>query len=386
MPSDAAPMSEEEMFAAGGMRPPGMGPSTYSAETAVRNAIDAVQTGRLQYAYDFLPPNFQSDIDGVVHDFAERMDPELWEELFVTLQSGVKVLREQKDLILASMPNSDQPEQQEQQKQLAKNWDGIVDALEQAIDSDLSRLDKLKTIRTREFLAGTGNKLLAALRELSSAAGQNPIDQLSQTEIKMTASTGGETSIVSLKFPSDPYPQDIEFVLVEGRWIPKSLANSWTDTIHSSHERLESLTPKSIAAQKEPLMQTLGLLNGVFQQMLIAKTPEDLQAAAFPLILQGMQMASQFTPKQKGPSDGVMLIIEGEVDNETYTKLLNDLEQLSDQPDRATRTSSNSNGQMVIELRPVADPAAFAEKLTMGTNKEVDVSSRTIRMKWGSGQ
>lgn len=346
-------------------------------EAAVRNALAAVQAGKLQNAYDFLPKDYQSDVDTLVHNFANRMDPELWEELFVTLGTGVKVLREQKDLILEMMQS---PEQAEQQAQLAKNWDSMVDTLEFVVDSDLARLEKLKEVSTREFLGTTGNKLLTGLRQLGSAAGQNPIDQLGQAEVQLISNMG-ETALVSLKFPNDPAPQEVEFVQVNGRWIPKTLASSWSDSMESAINQIDSMTPEVIAGQKGKVMQMLGMVNGVFEQMLAAKTTEEFQGAAFPLLLQGMQLQSLFTPQQRGPSDGVMLIIDGELGDEAYTKLLTDLEQLTDNPERATRSSSITGGQIIIELRPVEDPIAFAEKLTLGQEKQVDAKTRTIRLK-----
>lgn len=344
---------------------------------AVRNALEAVQNGQLQAAYDFLPVGYQADVDGLIQDFAQRMDPEIWEELFVTLETGVKVLREQKELILPMMAS---PGQEEQQAQLEKNWDKLVDTLEYVVESDLSRLDKMKSLSSREFLKSTGNKLLAGLRELASSAGQNPIEQLGKADVHVVAMSG-ETCVVNLKFPNDQAPREVEFVLTGGRWIPESLASSWPESMNVARQQLESLNPETIAAQKEQVMRTLGLVNGVFQQMLTAKEPDEFKAAAFPLFLQAMQMQSLFTPQPKGPENGVMLIIEGELSDEAYTKLLSDLEQLTDNPERATRTSSNSNGQVTIEIRPVEDPVAFADKLTFGEDKQVDVSARTIRMK-----
>jgi len=362
---------------AGGVNDVGQALHMVTADAAVQHALKSVQAGKLETAFDFLPVEYQSDIATLVQTFAQRMDPELWEELFVTLGTGVKVLREQKELILEMLKN---PEQAEQQQQLAKNWDSMVETLEFVIESDLSRLDKLQAFSPREFLGTTGNKLLAGLRQLGSAAGQNPLDQLGQAEVKLISTTG-ETSVVSLKFPSDDAPQEITFVKVNGRWIPESLANSWADSMQSAKDQLESLTPEVIAAQKDQSMQMLGLVGSVFEQMRTAKTAEELQGAALPLVFQAMQMQSLFTPQQKGPTDGVMLIIDGELNDEAYTKLLSDLEQLTDNPERATRSSSISGGQIVIELRPVEDPISFAEKLTLGTEKEVDATARTIRLK-----
>jgi Fe-S-cluster formation regulator IscX/YfhJ len=81
-----------------------------------------------------------------------------------------------------------------------------------------------------------------------------------------------------------------------------------------------------------------------------------------------------------GPGDGVSLTIQTELSDEQTDRLLAELEQLTDDPERCVYSAVSSGGRTVIAVRPVADVQRFAERLSFAVNPQVDVDMRTINV------
>lgn len=346
---------------------------------AVQSALAAVQAGKLHTAYDFFPASYQSDIDALVREFARKMDPEIWGELFATLQKGTRVLKEKKSLLMEMLPLEDPQAISE----LSNNWDGLVNSIETLFTSEIADLDKLKEANSRRFLETTGNKFFSDLKALSSVAGPNPIDQLSQVQVEVVSE---DADVAVLKISSPNRPDDVEestFVKQNGKWLPQSLASTWEDSMIQAREQLAEISPEAIAAQKPAVLQSLKVIGGAFEEMLKAETPEELTGASFPLLIVGPQLGNTLGgmfSRPSTPSDGVTIIVVGELEEDAQTKLLTDLEELSDRPEISVYSLSASGGETIITLKPVKDPLAFAEKLTFAKTKTVDLPNRTIRI------
>ena len=92
--------------------------------------------------------------------------------------------------------------------------------------------------------------------------------------------------------------------------------------------------------------------------MLEAKRPEDLQAAAAPIMFQAMLMSSlvQESAKPKpmsAPAEGIMLTIGRELSDDEQTKLLTRLEALSDDPAASSYTATATGGKTLMSIKPV---------------------------------
>lgn len=356
-----------------------------NAAQAVLTALEHVRTGKLEQAYDFLPPTFQQDVDGLVHEAAGKMDPDLWEALFRVADKGVQVLREQREAILALLSQQPQPgpsaNQEAQLEQLRQNWMGLVDALELLVRSELGDLEKLRKVNVRRWVATTGNPVYAKLQSLAASSGTNPLDQLKETTAELV-SEDGDQAVVELSGPQQPAPQTTAFVKIDGRWVPKSLADNWQTSLDQAREQLRQITPEQIAAQKERVLKSLTAVEATLDQMLAAETPEQFQAAVLPLVLQVMQFQNGLQqPLKPRAENSVTLVINRELSDDEETRLLGRLEKLTDDPERSEPTSTTTGGRTMIVLRPVKDVVAFAEKLSFARDKSVDASTRTIEIK-----
>ncbi len=136
--------------ASGDLAPAGVGGAPADAAATVKTATKALRDGNVEVAYDLLPASYQKDIDDLVHDFAGRMDSEVWEAGFSTLGKAAEVLKVKKELLLSMIPK--QPGKEMEAERLAANWDDLAIALEKLAASDLSRIQKLESTPARELL------------------------------------------------------------------------------------------------------------------------------------------------------------------------------------------------------------------------------------------
>jgi hypothetical protein len=344
--------------------------------SAVQATLGAVQQGRLEQAYDFLPSSYQRDIDQLVQTFAGKMDGELWTAAFDVLRKAVDVLRTKKDLVLQLIQQSQGPNATVEMEQLDDSWKGLVDSMELVVTSDISDLDRLKRLSLRQYLATTGNKFFAQMQALSTAAGgHNPLDELKKTKVELVSRDGGQ-AVLRITGPRDASGQEQPFVQIEGRWIPQSLADDWTENVQKAKDQLAQITPEQVAAQKSQALAQLKMVEDTLDGMLSAQKPEELMGAAFPLLFQLGSLQQAFTPA--APKGKVTILIERELTDDEESKLRDQLVQLTDNPERTEITSTTGGGRTQIILDKVADAEQFAEKLTFVASKTVDADTRTI--------
>lgn len=360
-----------------------MGPSERgNAASAVEKTLKAFRNGQLEEVYDFLPLSYQADIDSLVQIFVKRMDPEVWSQTFAVLGKGAEVLDQKQDLFLAM---AQKPGNEAELQNLSAEWGRMTAVLKPFVSGDLAQLEFLKTIPSRELIQRHATPVAKQLLASSAALGTTgnlSLRDLEQTKVELV-SEAEYTAVVRITTPSRVEPETVDFLLIESRWIPESLANSWPETIRAARASLEELTPESIAQWKPQYLQLLKTVDAAFAKMLEAKRPEDLQAAAAPIMFQAMLMSSlvQESAKPKpmsAPAEGVMLTIGRELSDDEQTKLLTRLEALSDDPAASSYTATATGGKTLMSIKPVKNVTAFAEKLTFLREPEIDVDSRTI--------
>ncbi|MBS0204446.1 MAG: hypothetical protein JSS49_16200 [Planctomycetes bacterium] len=249
-----------------------------SAAAAVMKTLTALQVGNMAEAYDFLPPAYQSDVDGLVHEFAERMDPEIWSRLIGTARKSVEVLKTKKDLILALDLFRDRPEAEPYRK----SWDSSVQLLETFANSDLGELPRLKQLSVKSLLPGKSGSSLPQ-DAICLALGANLSRQFVGVTVTPIRSEGAE-QVVAIRGPRDDKPTEFTYVQHDGRWLPKSLVEQWADGIKADRDWLEKL-PDRIKVIKPQLMDALTRTDEILDQLLAASNREQFEQAAGPAIL-----------------------------------------------------------------------------------------------------
>lgn len=348
----------------------------------VKRTLTALAEGRPAQAYDFLPASYHREVDELIREAAGKLDRETWTAAFNMLQKTTQVMKAKKEWVLplvqASLGQA-VPAEGETSSTFAENWDSLVRVVELLVQSELSDHARMQRFSAREFLETTGREVFAVIRA-ADEAGSQLLRDLPQTRVELV-SHKGNSAVLRLQRPNDAEPVETPFVYREGRWIQKALADNWSQSIQQVRAVLDTWTPERMAQLQAPLRGQLRTIEQTLDKMLAAERMEDFQALVLPL-LQQLQMLRQIFTPQAGPPAGVTLTIPYELDEEQQTRLLRTLEQLTDDPQKAEFTMYPGNGRTEIILKPVADVAQFAERLTFAPKRSVNVAARTIQLEW----
>lgn len=252
-----------------------------SAAGAVQKVLQTLEAGNLAEAYDFLPPTYQSDVDALLHEFADRIDPEVWSRLIETCRKSLEVLKTRKQEILAL----DLFRDREESEPYRKHWDSSLQLLRTLVDSDAAELSKLKQISVRSLLPGKASPAptLQQFDALGLALGTNLARQFAGVTVTPVR-TEGAVQVVAIRGPNDEQPVEFSYIQHEGRWLPKSLVEHWNEGIKADRAWLDKL-PERIKIIKPRLMEALSQTDEILDQLLAADNREQFEQAAGPAIL-----------------------------------------------------------------------------------------------------
>lgn len=246
------------------------------------NAVSAaVQKGDLMTVWKALPPSYQKDIDGLIDDFAAKVDPELWNKSFQLLGKLAKLVKEKKtfflgskllDPLLAQAPPGTKD-------QLTQSWDGVATILEAVANSDIKTIDGLKKANCEQFIAGTLTSVAQHGLEMASKL-PNPDVQAALEKAKGSKATlvevKGDEAQVKMTAPGEePKTQTVK--RVEGKWLPAEMVDSWKEQMAVFKEGIAKM--EIPAEQKTGALAMMGGVESAVDQLLAAKTQEEFDTA-----------------------------------------------------------------------------------------------------------
>jgi len=352
-----------------------------SADKAVLAAIQGLKQNHLDAIWDFLPESYQKDLNELVHNFAERMDAEFWTRTVAVVRKLTGVLKTKKEFLRGP-------------DQAGTDWASLADILETILDSELADLEKLKKADAGKILAGTGGKILGQLRAFSKLTSNDSfaedLNRLSRTEVKLISSTG-DTARLKLT-ATDEEPRDVDFVRIEGKWIPQSMANEWIENMGEARARLSVLSPESFAEQKPQYIAILGAVDDVLDKLRATKSRDEfngvLQESVSTLLPMLAAIAGPPQPPE-GEDDSaapetpvatefVTVIIKASLNDAAQDDLRDKLKAVADDRERASTELTADDESTIIKVGPIEDVEAFVEKIDFLKITGVDAKTRTI--------
>ena len=342
-----------------------------TAESTFQQTLIAFQEGRLETVFDFLPPSYQADVNTLVHDFGAKMDPEIWSTTFKLLAKVANVLKTKKTLILSL----DGVKRAPQIESIKPHWDAIATGIQDFATSEVADLSKLKQANVRELLAA-GCKPLRGM----------PLPQFGDLQVT-TIKSDANTATLSYRETPDAEPKQVDFVLIEGKWLPKSIADGWSSGIADAKTMLEEI-PNQISSIKPEVMKQIDSIGGMIDQLQSAKTSDDFSAAVTPLIFTiafGAQMAQQSirdaaTIPRKG--NAVHCIINRELSDRELTAFKDAvMAKLNDSSADADYELIPNNGKTRCRFVPISDVSgltALVAKHFDAAEVRLDLENRTI--------
>tara|TARA_R110002095_G_scaffold131203_3_gene113980 strand:- start:2122 stop:3372 length:1251 start_codon:yes stop_codon:yes gene_type:complete len=357
--------------------------------------INGLNNQQMEAVWNFLPASYQADVNGLVHEFSTKMDPEMYNGTFQTGQRIAKLLKDKKAYILKNQTIQGLPVPQEK---IAQYWEPTVGILTAIFNSDLSSLEKLKTFDGGKFLSSTGSELAKNVVSFSdlipTKEGQPSLSEKLKATKVTVVTTEGDTATIKIEAPGEE-PKEELMVRVEEKWIPKNLADNWKSKMENARNQLAQLTPEKVTAQKEQTLEGLAKVNGVLEQLEKAENEEQFNKTLNPIVapvamfapMLMMQMSQSMMGAPAGPSLGeepvdpnsiVTIVIAKKLSNEEQDPIIEQILLSADDSDQI-RISPISEGETTIfKISPVGDVEAFAKKIKFGKTTKVDPETRSI--------
>lgn len=262
------------------------------AKASVDAAIAAVKAGRLDEVYGMLPESYQNDISGVVRAYAAKIDRPLYEQ-------GATLLAAAGDLIAAQAQNL---------VELIGDAGELGIELPDTVDTDALTADQVrqagewisgvaKSLSYDDFAAGNirpllSNPLTAGL--LAEGLKQLPTDAIAcafADDSGEPQPDGIQTLRLTTRASADDEPEtdDVQFVKVEGKWVPLEMTQGWADAVKTAMQGAQSF---EIDANARKTADTLApVLTRTLESLKSARSAQELQAQAMGAVMTiGMMM------------------------------------------------------------------------------------------------
>lgn len=206
------------------------------ADEAVRRVLHGLEKRQSRALWEFLPPSYRRDVQRLARDVAERLDEKSWGPFVATWQKARQALPKK----LSSLtPAKSDDNERGAGTNLPFDPAALAQLLDVIGDSELSDLQRLRSIELDRFLDQTGDKLLATLGRIAvgdaNVSADDPFSQFGKVQVELTSSSVG-SGVVSIRWPEQE-PTTQEFVRIEDHWIPKSLAEAWPAQFAEVRER-----------------------------------------------------------------------------------------------------------------------------------------------------
>ena len=233
----------------------------------VRVVLDGLVSHHPEVVWRALPPSYQQDVNALATDFADTVDPAVFDRAVAVARKAVVVLQSKKDLILSSEILA---QSQVDPETVDAFWEASVQMLDALLASNLADLPTLREIDVDALLSTTGVVLMDSAAEMPAENEEmvsfaERVARWEQTEVELL-SEEGDQALVLLTVPGEE-PIEMPLVRVEDRWIPTELASQWPQAIEEAGAKIEMLGSDEAAQTRVQVLIGIGVVEGFVDQI-----------------------------------------------------------------------------------------------------------------------
>lgn len=229
--------------------------------------------GRPGAVWTILPQRYREDIQGLLAELADKMDPEVWDKSFVLLGKLAQGLRDKQHLILGTPLLAAIPE--DQRGGIALGLNMTADMLDAIARSQINTVEGLKTADPGKLLDETLGVWVIKFAQLDAATRQIPVEEslamLAQIDVTVT-DQDGDTATLHFEQPNVP-PFDAVARRVDGVWLPAIVVDAWDEQIAMARGAIGLIDMSG--PQKMQAVTGLAMAEGLINQMLAIETQEE---------------------------------------------------------------------------------------------------------------
>ncbi len=359
-----------------------------SAEATVQAVVDGLRASRPIVLWDLLDSTQQGIVNSVVRDFAEVIDPEVWQATTRNLKKFARVAETKKEFLLES------PLWQAlgvKRADVKSTYAPTAKLLKTIAESDLVDQQKMRQFDGRAFVEGTGTALYAQSRELLGALKADPVQRLSDLKVKIRKSPG-ETTTAILEH-ADPKAKPFEFQLsvADGKWYAPQLTlviGFLAKKIETYHKLFK---PYYLTEWKDGYLAEMERLGKALDKLESAKTSDEFQAIAardvLPVMLRNVALVRKGLPQFHGlkavsykrKATTALVVIKGKhAANETALReMASRFKQIEPAPEAILGPRIFDDSTVVL-VDPVGDINVLARSIQGGKVVKTDVKRKTL--------
>ncbi len=267
--------------------------SPTTPDGAAKQLINAFGENCPDHAFALLPESYQDDLNGVVKDFATRMDADIWNGLRDRCSKIASIAKGKRSIIIEAI-NKAAPMPEADAGKIVTSFDQTVKLLSTLSGSKLTDLNALRKGNIAKLLASDGRGTMENLSNIfanvpSLEQSENPWAVMKSTKIELVESADDSAT---LKIITSDDSTELKMTKVEGVWIPADMAEEWNDTISEMTESISAIdfTTDEGKQQKTQIMAMFGMVDGIITQLEGAKTADDITVIGSMLMGQVMGM------------------------------------------------------------------------------------------------
>ncbi len=239
--------------------------------------------GDLVGAWKGLPASYRDDVQTFLKTFGTTMDATVWDKGFSVANKLVQVMTEKSEYIFGSQMLGAMMAGQglsiEEQK---ADWNKTMKALSTILDSDIKTLDGLASLDVEKFLSQGIEGLLDMIP--ADVPGDSPAGELLQYRNLKTKvlKESGDSATVEVQ-TADGEKEELAMTKVEGRWVPKEMADTWKADFEQSLAEMDEQL-KMDPQQKMMFTGMAGMVEGVADQLLQANSQQEFDQALMSIL------------------------------------------------------------------------------------------------------
>ncbi len=238
----------------------------------------ALGEGKFEVVWQAMPASYQADIKKLMTEFSKKMDAELWDSGTKTAGKVAKLLTEKAEFIVATPAIAKQLEAKSVKAEDAKAYITGVGSVLGDVQTNVATLPQLEKLDVEKLFANLGPKI-KEMNEVSARMGilppGNNMTEWYKVDAKLVSSES-DTASVEITKP-DGKKENVDLVKVEGKWVPKAMADDWSKNMSEAMKGLEAMQIRP--EEKQQVMMITGMAGGFLDTFINAKTQAEFDAA-----------------------------------------------------------------------------------------------------------
>jgi hypothetical protein len=241
----------------------------------------AISDGDFAVMWASLPDRFREDAEHLKNDFADVLDPELYDRTYDVVRKLGRVLKEKKMFVLngpvrRSLPTLDA-------FAVASVWDSIAETVELVANSELGTFETYRQTTLDQIIERRANEIFKRLIGVARAlvpGMRQAFDEIAETRFRIHQRTQS-TAVLRRETPGLPVQLD-DYLYVEGKWVRQDWWDEWDAEIATRRRNISGIS--NLVARKAEYLKNLRDAEQSLDRLLKCEDQQSFDRAAEPVL------------------------------------------------------------------------------------------------------